>query len=99
MPSSFSFIILSPVDSAVVDVLQTYHCGTVGSLWLGTITKDALTEVGRQRQASTCFGVAVKCCFFDITKVTVLNCLGFFVYFLYPTVVGQNIRYCVTTEN
>ena len=98
-PLFFSHIILPPANSTVVDVLQTNHCGSAGSLWLGKITQNALPEVGQQRQASACYGVAGNCCAFDVRNVTVLSCPGFFVYFLYPTDTGMYIRYCATPEN
>ena len=81
-------------------MLQPYHCGAVLSVWLGTITQDALPEVGQQLQGTACYGYAApSCCSTEAGTVTVLNCHIFYVYFLYPTEAGLYERYCVTAEN
>ena len=80
-------------------MLQTESCEeAAASVGRPAITQNALPEVGQQLQVYACYGTVGNCCIFRSRTVTELNCLGYFVYFLYPTSAGVDARYCATTE-
>ena len=82
----------------MVDLLQWWKCGTIGSVWLN-LFNDVLPDVDQQRQGISCLGCDGDCCDIWSTSITVMNCRDFFVYFLNPTPVASNRGYCVTIES
>ena len=84
----------------MVDLLQVLHCGTGGSLWLD-LNGASLPDVGQQLNTLACYGSmsSSTCDMSSVLAVTVMNCLGFFLYFLNPTHAGLADAYCATSEN
>ncbi len=65
------------------------HCGGFASGWFnGTLP----TTVGTVLDGTVCFDINLDSCMF-LVSVSVVNCGGFYVYFL-PPVIVCNSRYC-----
>ena len=81
----------------MVDLLQWWKCGTIGSVWFN-LFNDVLPGVGQQKQGISCLGCDADCYAIWFTPITVMNCQDFFVYFLNPTPTASSRRYCATIE-
>ena len=68
-------------------------------MWLD-LNDASLLDIGQQLITSACYGSLSSntCDSSSFTAVTVLNCLGFFLYFLNPTPAGIACGYCATSE-